>query len=308
MTTGTTTPTFAVLAPGADPATDSALYTSQPMHEGLNYITMRDGIQLAATVRYPYGSTCSSTAPCPTVIEYSGYATAGPTDPIPTLLSSALGSPCTGCGDPNLLPDGATDVGAVLARVAGLRHGEPADAGDGLLGWRLRPLRLSVRLRRLRRRRDRGPPGLGGQPQGRDGRHQLLRPVRAALGGHRPSGPGSHRPDEPDGRPVLDRLPRRHLQQRVRRQLGGGPGRRRHAGGDASAVARWCPFRRRRSPNVGQPWVYYEMAAEGAGLHVPGQPGPPRPVREPLVARGAPAGRRRAPVPGATPRCSTVGR
>ena len=38
--------------------TESPLYTEQPMHEGLNYLTMRDGIQLAATVRYPYGSTC----------------------------------------------------------------------------------------------------------------------------------------------------------------------------------------------------------------------------------------------------------
>ncbi len=47
-----------VLAPGQNPPPRSALYTGQPMHQGLNYITMRDGIQLAATVRYPYGGTC----------------------------------------------------------------------------------------------------------------------------------------------------------------------------------------------------------------------------------------------------------
>ena len=74
-----------MLAPGQNPAVNSALYTDQPMQQGLNYITMRDGIQLAATVRFPYGETCSAAAPCPTVIEYSGYDTAGPTDPIPVL-------------------------------------------------------------------------------------------------------------------------------------------------------------------------------------------------------------------------------
>src|SRR5581483_992740 len=78
-TTGQHTGRFPVLAPGDDPATGSSFYKDQPMHEGLNYITMRDGIQLAATVRYPYGGTCSATSPCPTVIEYSGYDTAGPT-------------------------------------------------------------------------------------------------------------------------------------------------------------------------------------------------------------------------------------
>ncbi len=133
-TTGATTPTFAVLAPGADPATDSALYTGQPMHEGLNYLTMRDGIRLAATVRYPYGSTCSATAPCPTVIEYSGYATAGPTDPIPSLLASALHTTCTDCGDPDLLPDSATDVGAVVARVAGFATVSLQMRGTGCSG------------------------------------------------------------------------------------------------------------------------------------------------------------------------------
>ncbi len=133
-TTGDTTPTFSVLAPGANPATDSALYTAQPMHSGLNYLTMRDGIQLAATVRYPYNSTCSATAPCPTVIEYSGYGTAGPTDPIPALLSQALGTTCTTCGDPNLLPDSSTDVGAVLARMAGFATVSLQMRGTGCSG------------------------------------------------------------------------------------------------------------------------------------------------------------------------------
>jgi predicted acyl esterase len=104
------------------------------LHQGLNYITMRDGIQLAATVRYPYGGTCSATAPCPTVIEYSGYNVAGPTDPIPAILSEALHSTCTDCGDPNLLPDSATAVGSVLARVSGFATVSVQMRGTGCSG------------------------------------------------------------------------------------------------------------------------------------------------------------------------------
>ena len=48
-TTGQRTRSFAVLAPGENPPPDADLYTNQPMQDGLNYITMRDGIQLAAT-------------------------------------------------------------------------------------------------------------------------------------------------------------------------------------------------------------------------------------------------------------------
>ena len=104
------------------------------MHEGLNYITMRDGIELAATVRYPYGATCSAAGPCPTVIEYSGYNVAGPTDPIPSLIDGTLGVPCTNCGDPNLLPDSVTDVGAVVARVSGFATVSLQMRGTGCSG------------------------------------------------------------------------------------------------------------------------------------------------------------------------------
>jgi uncharacterized protein len=133
-TTGQRTTSFAVLAPGADPPANSPLYTRQPMHDGLNYITMRDGIKLAATVRYPFGETCSASRPCPTVIEYSGYDVAGPTDPIPSLIDGALGVPCSNCGDPNLLPDSATDVGAVVARVSGFATVSLQMRGTGCSG------------------------------------------------------------------------------------------------------------------------------------------------------------------------------
>lgn len=131
-TSGQRTAAFAVTAPGTNPRAGSSLYTAQPMHEGLNYITMRDGIQLAATVRYPFGHSCDTSAPCPTVIEYSGYGTAGPTDPIPYLLAGT--GPCTGCGDPHLLPDSATDVGAVVARFAGFATVSLQMRGTGCSG------------------------------------------------------------------------------------------------------------------------------------------------------------------------------
>ncbi len=133
-TTKQKTTSFPVLGPGQNPGPRSPLYTGQAMHQGLNYITMRDGVQLAATVRYPYGGTCSASSPCPTVIEYSGYDAAGPTDPIPSLLAEALHTTCTDCGDPNLLPDSATDVGAVLARVSGFATVSLQMRGTGCSG------------------------------------------------------------------------------------------------------------------------------------------------------------------------------
>jgi uncharacterized protein len=133
VTSGATSVSFSVLAPGQNPTPDASLYTSQNMHEGLNYITMRDGVSLAATVRFPNGTTCNATAPCPTVIEYSGYNTAAPTDPIPFLLARLTGT-CTGCGDPHLLPDSATDVGAVLARMVGFATVSLQMRGTGCSG------------------------------------------------------------------------------------------------------------------------------------------------------------------------------
>ncbi len=132
--TGRASHTFSVLARGANPPLDSPLYEDQPLHEGLNYITMRDGISLAATVRFPLGTRCSTAAPCPTVVEYSGYNVAGPTDPIPPLIDGALGASCSNCGDSNLLPDSATDVGAVVARVSGFATVSLQMRGTGCSG------------------------------------------------------------------------------------------------------------------------------------------------------------------------------
>ena len=150
-TTGRHTQDFNVLAPYVDPYTGSALYTRQPMHQGLNYITIRDGIKLAATVRYPYGVTCSAAHPCPTVIEYSGYNVAGPTDPIPYVIAERARRALHELRRPEPAP-GQRDLRRSGARPAvGVRHRQPPDAWHRLLGRRVRPLRLPLRLRRLRR-------------------------------------------------------------------------------------------------------------------------------------------------------------
>ncbi len=61
-----------------------SFYADQHLAAGLNYLTMRDGVKLAATVRLPPGKTLAD-GPFPTVIEYSGYAVAGPASLIAAL-------------------------------------------------------------------------------------------------------------------------------------------------------------------------------------------------------------------------------
>ena len=100
---------FSVLSTSSTPP--SSFYSSQHLHAGLNYVTMRDGISIAATVRLPPGKTLAD-GPFPTVIEYSGYATAAPHSLIDALEGKAPSS------DP-LLPDTATVVGSVIAPLLG---------------------------------------------------------------------------------------------------------------------------------------------------------------------------------------------
>jgi predicted acyl esterase len=51
------------------------LYTGQTLRRGFNYLTMRDGTQLATFVTYPAGP-----GPYPTLVEYSGYDLSNPYD------------------------------------------------------------------------------------------------------------------------------------------------------------------------------------------------------------------------------------
>ena len=106
----TTTPAFAVQS--QTQPKPSSFYKSVKLHVGLNYLPMRDGITLAATLRLPVGKTSLSQGPFPTLIEYSGYGTAAPG----SLVDAELGKYK---GNPALLPDTSTIVGAVLAPSLG---------------------------------------------------------------------------------------------------------------------------------------------------------------------------------------------
>ncbi len=104
-----TTSTIHVLSTASTPP--STFSVAQSMHAGLNYITMRDGVKLAATVRLPPGKTLRN-GPFPTLIEYSGYDVAGPA----SLIDSLTGKPVP---NPALLPSTSTIVGSFLAPELG---------------------------------------------------------------------------------------------------------------------------------------------------------------------------------------------
>jgi uncharacterized protein len=100
---------FSVLSTTSTPS--PSFYASQHLHAGLNYVRMRDGILLAATVRLPPGKTLAD-GPFPTVVEYSGYAVAPPHSLINSLEGTAPSN------DP-LLPDTSTVVGSAVAPLLG---------------------------------------------------------------------------------------------------------------------------------------------------------------------------------------------
>jgi predicted acyl esterase len=108
--TARATAPFSVLST-TDSTPSPSFYSSQHLHAGLNYVKMRDGILIAATVRLPPGKTLAD-GPFPTVIEYSGYQTAAPG----SLIDAELGT--VPKNDP-LLPDTSTIVGALIAPLLG---------------------------------------------------------------------------------------------------------------------------------------------------------------------------------------------
>ena len=122
---------FKVLAPGENPP--QSFYSSQKLKAGLNYVTMRDGVELAMTVRLPLGKTMAD-GPFPTYIEYSGYQTAAPHD----LLNTFLG----GGGNDPLAPASSTAVGSLIgpltdfATVSVQMRGSGCSGGAfDLFGW-----------------------------------------------------------------------------------------------------------------------------------------------------------------------------
>ncbi len=105
-----------------------SFYSDQHLQVGLNYITMRDGVRLAATVRLPLGKTLAD-GPFPTVIEESGYAIAAPH----SLIDAYLGIDGETLSDP-LLPDTATAVGSVIAPLLGFATVSLQMRGTGCSG------------------------------------------------------------------------------------------------------------------------------------------------------------------------------
>jgi len=92
-----------------------AFYRASSLRDGLNYVPMRDGTLLAVTVRPPVGNTLAD-GPFPTLIEYSGYAVAAPTDPVADKIARLLDPSLP--NDP-LVPGGETLLGGVVSRLAG---------------------------------------------------------------------------------------------------------------------------------------------------------------------------------------------
>ncbi len=112
----------------ADEPPTPGFYAATRMTEGLNYIPMRDGITLAATVRPPIGQSLSQ-GPFPTVIEYSGYQVAGPGEPFNNKIGQLLGLP-----DDPTAPTGETQVGSLLMRLAGFAVVSVQLRGSGCSG------------------------------------------------------------------------------------------------------------------------------------------------------------------------------
>ncbi len=113
-----------------DDTPPQSLYDDQTLTQGLNYVKMRDGVELAVTVRLPPGKKISD-GPFPTLIEYSGYEVAPPGDLLASLARTLT--------DPNAQPDplapsGSTAVGSVIAPVLGFAVASVQIRGSGCSG------------------------------------------------------------------------------------------------------------------------------------------------------------------------------
>jgi len=133
------TPKFRVMKPGENPPQSFYRTPDKKLHAGLNYVTMRDGTELAVTVRLPYGRTSLDQGPFPTFIEYSGYQTAAPHDLLAGVLAGLGGGVIP---DDPLAPATSTAVGALIgplldfATVSVQMRGSGCSGGAfDLFGW-----------------------------------------------------------------------------------------------------------------------------------------------------------------------------
>ncbi len=111
-------------------------YASQHLGPGYQYLTTRDGTQLAVNVRLPGPPDAG---PYPTVVEYSGYDPAN--------------------------PDG-NQAAMRLAQILGVRDRRREHAWHRMLGRRMGLLRAAPGARRLRRDRGRSRPSRGSRTAG----------------------------------------------------------------------------------------------------------------------------------------------
>ncbi len=119
---------FRVLRPGHNPR--RAFYKRKKLKQGLNYVRVRDGVEIAMTVRLPQGKTLAD-GPFPTIIEYSGYQTAAPHDLLQSVIDSLSGSGAP--ADP-LAPATSTAVGSLIAPLIGFAVVSVQMRGSGCSG------------------------------------------------------------------------------------------------------------------------------------------------------------------------------
>ena len=99
---------FRVRRPGDNPP--RSFFRRKKLKEGVNYVKMRDGVELAMTVRLPGGKKIGD-GPFPTVVEHSGYQIAAPN----SLLDSVTRQLTSGAPADPLAPAAGTAVGSLIA-------------------------------------------------------------------------------------------------------------------------------------------------------------------------------------------------
>ena len=208
---------FKVLS--VDDTPPESFYADQHLHVGLNYITMRDGITLAATVRLPPGKTLAD-GPFPTVHRVLGLRHRRPRQPAPS-----ISTPASRHEEPACCPTRPPPSGRSSPRCSASPRSASRCAARAA---RAAPSTCSAcpPLRRLRRGADRRPPSPGS-----DGHKVGLVGISFSgisqlfVAGTRPPGLAAIAPMSPTNDLYATGLPRGHLQQRLRRQLGRRAGR-----------------------------------------------------------------------------------
>ena len=125
---GRPTPRFRVLSERSNPP--ASFFRREKLKAGLNYVTMRDGVELAMTVRLPAGRTLAD-GPFPTLIEHSGYQIAAPNDLLQSVINALSGG--SGTADP-LAPAAGTAVGSLIAPLLGFAVVSVQMRGSGCSG------------------------------------------------------------------------------------------------------------------------------------------------------------------------------